>query len=114
MTEEQAAKAQSGMSETAVLEQLRGRSHEELLFLLQQLMKREPDIKSLIELLMALPFPDASHQGITPGKANKLTLNLSSIRKQLEAALHYAGRGWESASSIAMELSRLCAIGDDF
>ncbi len=115
MTEDaQAAKARVGKPEAAVLGQLRKKSHEELLFLVEQLLERQPDIKPLIELLIELPMPNASQQGKTSGKANTRTLNLSSIRKQLDGALYYAGGGWESAGLIATELSRLCGIGDGF
>src|SRR5205807_6574474 len=97
-----------------VLGRLRKISREELLFLVEQLLERKPDIEPLIELLIELPFPDASQQGKTSGKGNNRTLNLSSIRKQLEAALYHAGRGWQSVNLIAEELSRLGGIGDDF
>src|SRR6266487_3351734 len=115
MTEDaQAAKARAGKPEAAVLGQLRKKSQEELLFLVEQLLERQPDIKPLIELLIELPMPNAGQQGKTPGKGNTRTLNLSSIRKQLDGALYYAGGGWESAGLIATELSRLCGIGDGF
>ncbi|TMC27673.1 MAG: hypothetical protein E6J36_01075 [Chloroflexi bacterium] len=115
MTEDaQAAKPPVGKPETAVLGRLRKISREELLFLVEQLLERKPDIEPLIELLIELPFPDASQQGKTSGKGNNRTLNLSSIRKQLEAALYHAGRGWQSVNLIATELNRLCGIGDDF
>ena len=110
----QAIKPRVETSETGVLGRLNNKSREELLFLVEQLLERKPEIKPLIELLIELPFPDSSQQERTPGKGNSLTLNLSSIRKQLDAALYYAGRGWRSASLIANELSRLCEIGDDF
>jgi len=115
MTEDaQAAKARAGKPEAAVLGQLRKKSQEELLFLVEQLLERQPDIKPLIELLIELPMPNAGQQGKTPVKGNTRTLNLSSIRKQLDGALYYAGGGWESAGLIATELSRLCGIGDGF
>ena len=115
MTEDkQTAKARASVSQTSLLEQLKRKSHKDLLFLLEQLLEQKPDIKPLIELLIELPFPDSSHHEITPGKGNSLTLNLSSIRKQIEAALRYADGGWASANLIATELSRLNAIADDF
>ena len=101
-------------SETGVLGRLSKKSREELLFLVEQLLERKPEIKPLIELLIELPFPNSSQQERTPGKSNSLTLNFSSIRKQLEAALYYAGGGWRSANLIAHELSQLCEIGDGF
>jgi len=110
----QAAKPPVGKPETAVLGRLRKISHEELLFLVEQLLERKPDIEPLIELLIELPLPNASQQGKISGKGNNRTLNLSSIRKQLEAALYHAGRGWQSVNLIATELNRLCGIGDDF
>ena len=110
----QASKPRVEISETGLLGQLRKKSREELLFLLEQLLERKPEIKPLIELLIELPFPDSSQQKRIPGKGNSLTLNLSSIRKQLEAALYYAGGGWRSAGLIANELSQLCEIGDGF
>jgi len=64
MTEDaQAAKARAGKPEAAVLGQLRKKSHEELLFLVEQLLERQPDIKPLIELLIELPMPNAGQQG---------------------------------------------------
>jgi hypothetical protein len=110
----QAAKAQAGKPETAVLGRLRKKNHKELLFLVEQLLERKPDIQPLIELLIELPFPDAGRDGKTSGKGNSRTLNLDSIRKQLKVALYSAGQGWKSANSIAEELRRLCGIGDDF
>jgi hypothetical protein len=110
----QATNPRAKGSETGVLGQLSKKSREELLFLVEQLLERKPEIKPLIELLIELPFPDSSQQEKIPGKGNSLTLNLSSIRKQLEAALYYAGGGWRSANLIANELSRLCEIGDGF
>jgi tetratricopeptide (TPR) repeat protein len=112
--DEQAARAQAGGSETAVLERLRKKGREELLFLVEQLLERKPDIGPLIELLIELPVPHSSQQGKTSGRGNNRTLNLSSIGDQVEAALSYADGGWESAGLIAAELSRLCEIGDDF
>src|SRR6266567_7477251 len=110
----QASKPRVETSETGVLGQLRKKSREELLFLVEQLLERKPEIKPLLELLIELPFPDSSQQKRIPGKGNSLTLNLSSIRKQLEAALYYAGGGWRSAGLIANELSQLCEIVDGF
>src|SRR5437588_11345345 len=110
----QTTKPRAEMSETGVLGRLSKKSHEELLFLVEQLLERKPEIMPLIELLIELPFPDSSQQKRIPGKGNSLTLNLSSIRKQLEAALYYAGGGWRSAGWIANELSQLCEIGDGF
>ncbi len=115
MTEDaQAAKARVGKPEIALLGQLRKKNHEELLFLLEQLLERKPDIRPLLELLIELPFAGSNQQGIKPGKGDRLTLNLSSIRKQLEAALHYAGRGWGYVGMIAAGLNQLCEIGDGF
>src|SRR5258708_22483575 len=110
----QAAKPLVGKPETAVLGRLRKKNHEELFFLVEQLLERKPDIGPLIELLIELPFPNSSQQGKTSGKGNPRTLNLSSICDQVEAALYYAGEGWGSVGLIAAELSRLSGIGDDF
>ena len=115
MTEDaQAAKPRVGKPEKAVLGRLRKKNREELLFLVEQLLERKPDIEPLIELLMELPFPNASQAGKTPGRGNRRILDLSSIRKQLETALYHAGGGWRSVSLIANELSQLCEIGDEF
>ena len=105
---------QAGKPESAVLGRLREKSREELLFLVEHLLERKPDIQSLIELLIELPFPGTSQDGKTSGKGNTRTLNLSSIRKQLDAALYYARQGRKSTNLIAAELGRLCGIGDDF
>ncbi len=115
MTEDsQAANAQVGKPESALLGRLREKSQEELLFLIEQLLERKPDIKPLIELLIELPFPNSSQVFSQPGIGNSLTLDISSIQKQLETALYNSGRGWRSVNFIANELSRLCEIGDGF
>jgi len=115
MTEDsQAANAQVGKPESALLGRLREKSQEELLFLIEQLLERKPDIKPLIELLIELPFPNSSQVFSQPGTGNSLTLDISSIQKQLETALYNSGRGWRSVNFIANELSRLCEIGDGF
>lgn len=102
------------MTEGALLGRLRKKSHEELLFVMEQLLERKPDIGPLIELLIELPFPNTSLAGKTPGLGNRRTLDLSSIRKQLEAALYNAGGGYKSVYLMAEQLSQLCGIGDDF
>ena len=79
-----------------------------------QLLERKPDIGPLIELLIELPSPHSSQDEKTPGRGNSRTLDLASIRKQIESALHYAGGGYKSVFLMAEELSRLCGIGDDF
>ncbi len=110
----QAANARIGKPEMVVLERLREKSREELLFLFEQLLERKPDIKPLIELLIELPFPYSSQVEKKPGMGNSLTLDISSIHKQLETALYNSGRGWRSVNFIANELGRLCEIGDGF
>ncbi|HAE82997.1 MAG TPA: hypothetical protein DCK85_06375 [Ktedonobacter sp.] len=101
-------------AQAALLGRLRKKSHEELLFVVEQLLERKPDIGPLIELLIELPFTNASQAGNIPGKGGSRTLDLSSIHKQVEAALRYAGGGYKSVFLMAEELSRLCGIGDDF
>jgi hypothetical protein len=98
----------------ALLGRLRKKSHEELLFVVEQLLERKPDIGPLLELLIELPSAGASEAGNTPGRGNSRTLELTSIHKQVEAALRYAGGGYKSVYLMAAELSRLCGIGDDF
>src|SRR5947209_4999878 len=110
--DEQATQAQAGGSETAVLERLRKKGREELLFLVEQLLERKPDIGPLIELLMELPVPHSSQQGKTSGRGNNRTLNLASIGNQVETALSYTRGEWESADLIAAELSRLYGMGE--
>ena len=47
-------------AQAALLGRLRKKSHEELLFVVEQLLECKPDIGPLIELLIELPFPNAS------------------------------------------------------
>jgi len=98
----------------ALLERLRKKSHEESLCVVEQLLERKPDIGPLIELLIELPFPNASQDGKTPDRGNSRTLDLASVHKQIDAALRYSGGGYKSVFLMAEELSRLCGIGDDF
>lgn len=101
-------------AQAALLGRLRKKNHEELLFVVEQLLERKPDIGPLVELLIELPFPHAGQDEKTPGRGNSRTLDLASIHKQVDAALRYAGGGYKSVYLMAEELSRLCGIGDDF
>ncbi len=101
-------------AQAALLGRLRKKNHEELLFVVEQLLERKPDIGPLVELLIELPFANASQAGNTPGRGVSRTLDLASIYKQVETALRYAGGGYKSVFLMASELSRLCEIGDDF
>ena len=99
----------------ALLGRLKKKSHEELLFVVEQLLERKPDIGPLVELLIELPFPhNVGQDGKTPSRGNSRTLDLASVRKQVDAALRYAGGGYKSVVLMAEELSRLGGIGDDF
>jgi hypothetical protein len=90
------------------------KSHEELLNLLEQLVQRQPDIASLVELLMELPLAPASQEKQRPGRSRERTVDPSTIRSQVASAFYNVGEGWGAAGRAAAELDRLCDIGKSF
>src|SRR5215472_12060954 len=115
MTEDrQAAKPRARVPETAVMERLKKKSSQELLFLVEQLLERKPDIEPLIELLMALPLAIPAQEKNRPGKGKERTVDPSTIRSQVASAFYNAGEGWGAASRVAAELELLSDIGKHF
>src|SRR6266702_6234226 len=115
MTEDaQAAKPRVGKPETAVLGRLRKISHEELLFLVEQLLERKPDIEPLIELLIELPLTPTTQEKKRSGRGRVRTLDPSTVRSQVASAFYHAGEGWGAASRVAAELEQLYDIGQNF
>jgi uncharacterized Zn finger protein len=78
------------------------RSKEELIALIRQMLRREPDLESLLEL----PLPVAG--------AASAPVNPDVYRRQAEAAFYRAGGEWGAASRVADELLALKEIGDGF
>src|SRR5215467_1699974 len=115
MTEDgQVAKPRARVPETAVLERLKKKSSEELLFLVEQLLERKPDIEPLIEVLMELPLAIPAQEKNRPGKGKKRTVDPSTIRSQVASAFYNAGEGWGAASRVAAELEQMYDIGKNF
>ncbi len=110
----QAAKPRARVPETAVLAQLRKKSREELLFLVEQLLERKPDIEPLIELLIELPLTPTTQEKKRSGRGRVRTLDPSTIESQVASAFYNAGRGWGAASRVAAELEQLYDIGKNF
>ncbi len=111
MTEDEQA---TGESETTVLGQLKKKSREELLFLLEQLLEREPNIEPLVELLIGLQLATTMQEEKKPGKGRERTLDPSTIQRQVNLAFYHAGEGWNAASRAAAELEPLYDIGRGF
>src|SRR5215472_1253750 len=115
MTEDgQAAKPRARVPETAVSERLKKKSSEELLFLVEQLLERKPDIEPLIELLMELPLAIPVQEKNRLGRGKERTIDPSTIESQVASAFYNAGKGWGAASRVAAELEQLYDIGKNF
>jgi uncharacterized Zn finger protein len=99
---------------TGLMGRLSEKSHEELLVLLEELMQKQPDIESLVEMLIELPLTTAAQQEKRPGKGRERTLDPSIISSQVHSAFYRAGDDWDAASRVAPELEKLCDIGKNF
>ncbi len=97
-----------------LLEQLQGKSREELLGLLEQLMQKQPEIKDLLEVLLKLPLTSNARAEQKPGVGRVRTLEPATIRSQVTAAFAQAGHAWGFSMLAATDLYRLLAIGDRF
>lgn len=103
-----------GKGQPGLMGRLGEKSREELLALLEQLVQRQPEIESLIELLGELPLAPDTQQKKRPGKGRAQTVDSSLIRSQVDSAFYQAGEGWDAASRIADDLEQLYDIGKDF
>ncbi len=93
---------------------LKEKSREELLVIMEQVLQRQPEVESLVELLLELSPSNSVQAGKTLGRSVGRTINPSVIRKQVVSAFYDSGDGWGAAATIAEELSRLCDLGDNF
>jgi hypothetical protein len=101
--------------EKTVLGQLKKKKRDELLFIMEQLLERKPDIVPLMELLIALPSSPSSQQEKPSEASNKRTFDIESIQKQVKTIINKALRGGRnSVYWAAAELGQMCDIGDDF
>lgn len=76
------------------------RSKDDLIALVKQMLRQEPDL----ELLLATPLPGAAAGPVNP----------ESYRRQARAAFRHGGDGWGAEAGIAHELLATLAIGDGF
>jgi uncharacterized Zn finger protein len=79
------------------------RSKEELIVLVKQMLRRQPDL----ELLLDMPLPGAAPAGAE--------VSPEAYRRQAEAAFHgQDGYEWGAASAIADDLQAVKEVGDEF
>lgn len=102
------SKGQAGL-----MGRLSSKSREELLALLEHLMQRQPEVASLIEMLVELPLVKTG-QEMQPGRGRGPTLDPAAIRRQVDMAFDDAGDDWDAASRVAVDLESLSEIGNDF
>jgi hypothetical protein len=91
-------------TEVEELDQALGRrSKEELIALIKQMLRRQPDL----ELLLDMPLPGAAPAGTAVAP--------EAYRRQAEAAFHgQDGYEWGAASAIADDLLAVKEVGDEF
>lgn len=95
-------------------EQLQGKSREELLGLLEQILQKQPEISSLLKLLLELPLTSGTQTEHKAGMGRVRTLEPATIQAQVRSACAQAGRAWGYSLFIAEDLSRVLALGDRF
>jgi len=72
-------------------EHLQGKSREELLGLLEQIMKKQPEIKGLLKLLLEFPLTSGARTEQKAGMGRVRTLEPATIQAQVRAAFAQAG-----------------------
>jgi hypothetical protein len=95
-------------------EHLQGKSREELLGLLEQIMKKQPEIKGLLKLLLELPLTSGARAEHKAGVGRVRTLEPATIQAQVRAAFAQAGHAWGYSMLAATDLYRVLDIGDRF
>ena len=102
-------------NEKTVLGQLKKKKRDELLFIMEQLLERKPDIIPTVELLIEFSPSALSQQEKPSNKSKKPALDLSKIQARLNTIVQKASRrGRESIYWVVEELGHLCEIGDNF
>ncbi len=103
-------------NEKTVLARLKKMKRAELLFIMEQLLERKPDITPLMELLIELPSSPTNQQEKASSTSDKRTLDLVKIQMQVRTIIRSAIRrgSMESAYWAAAELGQVCEIGDSF
>ncbi len=86
---------------------LKDRSREELLAIITELLKREPELDEWVEIAL-------STSASAPGSAGKLSVNLSTIKRQVSSVFSQRSYEWGEASEIADKLSNLVEMGDRY
>jgi uncharacterized Zn finger protein/tetratricopeptide (TPR) repeat protein len=80
---------------------LKAKSREELLFLLEQLIKKKPELESLLDLLLELPVPG------TKTKTTHRPVDAAVVKRQVSGIIRNAGYDWGAASKVAQDLDSL-------
>ncbi len=93
---------------------LKEKSREELLVLMEQVLQQEPDVQTLLELLLELPQATIAQTATRPKKGR--TIHSSLIKKQITPLFYGGGEKyrWASAIGIASKLSDVYDTGNDF
>lgn len=97
-------------------ELLKDKSREDLVVLIQELVKRHREAESTLELLVKVPLGGAtgSQTNTTRGKLTP-TVDAASLRRKAASAFYGAERaGWGAEIAIANELEGLRSMGDKF
>jgi hypothetical protein len=94
--------------------QLQRKSREELLGLLEHMLQKQPEISSLLKLLLELPLTNSAQAEHRSGLGQVGTLEPATIQAQVRAACARAGRAWGYSLFIAEDLYRVLALGDRF
>ena len=87
-------------------EHLQGKSREELLGLLEQIMKKQPEIKGLLKLLLELPLTSGARAEHKAGVGRVRTLEPATIQARIRAAFAQAGHAWGYSMLAATDLYR--------
>jgi hypothetical protein len=102
------------MGEADILAHIQKMSQAELQVLLERLVRQQPTIQPLLTTLLQVPATEGAATGQQPGAGRVGTLDPATISSQVATVFSQAGRGWEAANYAALELNRLCEIGDRF
>jgi hypothetical protein len=101
-----------------IREQLAARSRDELVALVELLLRRRPELEDLLDL--PLPVPATAAGGDGAGATNATgAVDAEVVRRQVRAAYRRARAGgdwdvWDAAPGVAGELDGLLALGEGY
>ena len=102
-------------SPASLADLLKDKSHDELVLIIEELLEREPKLRSTLDILVKLsPAADAKPTAKKKAAIPAATVDVAKIRRQVASVFGNGGGRWASASGVADQLEKIVELADKF